>query len=122
MERQLMNRNLRRSQLAVAVATTLTTSLISAVAFATNPAPMNSKFTGDYEVVGRPWRFTLSLRGGKPVIAWNEIRMSALKRIDADTWFSPLDWAKLTFRFRDDGSFEGSFALPGGETLVVRRK
>jgi hypothetical protein len=83
---------------------------------------MDPKFTGGYEVVGRPWRFTLSMRGGKPVIAWNEIRMSALKRIDADTWFSPLDWAKLTLRFRDDGAFEGSFALPGADPLAVKKR
>lgn len=92
------------------------------VSLAVKPAPMDPRFTGDYEVVGRPWKFTLSLRGGRPVIAWNEIRMSALKRIDEDTWFSPLDWAKLTFRFREDSAFEGSLRLPGGEPLVVRRK
>ncbi|HEU5248591.1 MAG TPA: serine hydrolase domain-containing protein, partial [Thermoanaerobaculia bacterium] len=93
-----------------------------AVSLAANPAPMDPQFTGDYEVIGRPWRFALFQRSGKPVIAWNEIRMSALKRIDADTWFSPLDWARLTFRFRDDGAFEGTLRLPGSEPLVVRRK
>ena len=81
------------------------------VALAPNPEPMDPRLTGSYEVVGRPWTFNLSLRDGRPVIAWTEIRQSALRRIDADTWFSPLDWAKLTLRFRPDGTFDGAIAM-----------
>jgi CubicO group peptidase (beta-lactamase class C family) len=92
------------------------------VALAANPKPMDSKFVGEYGVDGRPWKFTLSLRDGRPVVAWTEIRKSALKRIDEDTWFSPLDWAKLTLRFREDGTFDGSFTLPGADPLAVKRR
>jgi hypothetical protein len=83
---------------------------------------MDPRFAGTYEVVGRPWTFTLSLRNGRPVVAWTEIRMSALHRIDADTWFSPFDWAKLTLKFGEDGTFDGKFTLPGAQPLVVKRK
>lgn len=92
------------------------------VPLAKSPAPMDPRFAGSYEVVGRPWTFTLSLREGRPVVAWTEIRKSALHRIDEVTWFSPLDWAKLTMRFREDGAFEGSLAFPTGEPIVVKRK
>ena len=92
------------------------------VALALNPEPMDPRLTGSYEVVGRPWTFNLSIRDGRPVIAWTEIRQSALRRIDADTWFSPLDWAKLTLRFRPDGTFDGAIAMPGSEPLPIQRK
>ena len=92
------------------------------VALAKSPAPMDARFAGSYEVVGRPWKFTLSLRDGRPVVAWNDVRKSALHRIDADTWFSPLDWAKFTLQFAADGTFDGKFTLPGAEPLVIKRK
>ena len=92
------------------------------VALASNPLPMDPRFAGSYEVVGRPWTFTLSVRDGRPIVAWNEIRKSGLWRIDDDTWFSPLDWAKLTLRFRADGEFDGKFELPLSEPLAVRRR
>jgi len=57
-----------------------------------------------------------------PLVAWNEVRKSALHRIDADTWFSPLDWAKFTLKLAEDGTFDGRFTLPGAEPLVIKRK
>ena len=92
------------------------------VALAKSPAPMDPRLAGSYEVVGRPWTFTLSLRDGRPFVAWNEIRRSALHRIDADTWFSPLDWARFTLKLAGDGAFDGRFTLPGAEPLVVKRR
>lgn len=92
------------------------------VALAASPKPMDSRLTGTYEVVRRPWTFTLSIRDGRPIVAWTEARVSGLSRIDDDTWFSPLDWAKFTLRFQPDGMFEGKLALPGAEPLPLRRK
>ena len=62
------------------------------------------------------------LPDGRPFVAWNEIRRSALHRIDADTWFSPLDWARFTLKLAGDGTFDGRFTLPGAEPLVVKRR
>ncbi|HEY6929411.1 MAG TPA: serine hydrolase domain-containing protein [Thermoanaerobaculia bacterium] len=87
-----------------------------------HPKPIDSRFLADYEVIGRPWTLTVALREGRPLLVNNEIRQSGLRRIDADTWFSPLDWAKLKLRFREDGSFEGSFQLRGDEPLPLKRK
>ena len=92
------------------------------VALAKDPRPMDPRLAGSYEVVGRPWQFTLTIRDGHPVVAWNEIRLTALHRIDDDTWFSPLDWARMTLRVRPDGTFEGAFLLPGSDPLVLKRK
>jgi CubicO group peptidase (beta-lactamase class C family) len=92
------------------------------VPLAANPRPMDPRFVGSYEVVGRPWTFTLSLFEGRPIVAWTEARVSSLHRIDEDTWFSPFDWAKFILRFRPDSTFEGSFAIPGSEPLAIKRR
>jgi CubicO group peptidase (beta-lactamase class C family) len=92
------------------------------VVLAKNPRPMDPRLAGSYEVVGRPWQFILTIREGHPVVAWNEMRLSALHRIDDDTWFSPLDWSRLTLRMRPDATFEGALLLPGSEPLVIKRR
>jgi CubicO group peptidase (beta-lactamase class C family) len=91
------------------------------VELARDAAPMDPHFAGSYEVVGRPWNFEIGFRDGKPVLTNNTIRRSALFRIDADTWFGPLDWAKVKLRFSPEGAFEGSFTLPGSEPLTLKR-
>jgi CubicO group peptidase (beta-lactamase class C family) len=92
------------------------------IALAANPKPMDPRLAGTYEVVGRPWTFTLSIREGRPIVAWTEARVSGLSRIDDDTWFSPFDWAKFTLRLRSDGTFEGAFLMPGSEPLPIKRR
>ena len=92
------------------------------VALAANPKPMDPRLTGSYEVVGRPWTFTLSIREGRPIVAWTEARVSGLSRIDDETWFSPLDWAKFTLRLQPDGTFAGAFLMPGSEPLPIKRR
>jgi CubicO group peptidase (beta-lactamase class C family) len=92
------------------------------VPLAKNPQTMDARLLGSYEVVGRPWQFALSLRDARPVVAWNEVRLSALHRIDDDTWFSPLDWSRLILRFRPDGTFEGKLLLPGTDPLPIKRR
>jgi hypothetical protein len=92
------------------------------VALAKDPRPMDPRLAGSFEVVGRPWTFTLSFRDGRPVVAWNESRLTAVHRIDDNTWFSPLDWAKFTLRFKPDGAFEGAFLLPGSEPLPIKKR
>lgn len=88
------------------------------VKLAANPAPFDPRFTGAYDVEGRPWKLTILLRDGKPVASWTEIRQSALLRIDDETWFSPLDWAR--FRFPKAGDATMQFA--GAPPLKLIRK
>ena len=92
------------------------------IELAKNPAPMDPRLAGSYEVVGRTWEFTIAFRDGKPFVINTPIRRSALFRIDAETWFAPLDWGKVKLRLNPDGTFEGSFALPGSERLVLKRR
>jgi hypothetical protein len=91
----------------------------AAVKLATNPAPFDARFTGAYDVEGRPsWKLTILMRDGKPIASWTEIRQSALLRIDDETWFSPLDWARL--RFPKDGN--ATLEFPGAPPLKLIRK
>ena len=92
------------------------------VALAKNPKPMDPRLAGSYEVVGRPWKFALTIREGHPVIAWTDVRLSALHRIDDDTWFAPLDWARMKLRMQPDGTFDGSLSIPGFDPLAIKRK
>jgi len=46
--------------------------------------------------------FTISIRNGRPIQAWNPIRISPLVPIDADTWFARFDW--LTMKAERDAS------------------
>ncbi|HUF08387.1 MAG TPA: hypothetical protein VMO47_03635 [Rhodothermales bacterium] len=73
------------------------------------------RFFGAYAVEGRSWTFTIALEHGAPVLSYNAMRKSALHRIDGDTWFSPLDWAKFRLRFDEAGQFEGAMILPGDD-------
>jgi hypothetical protein len=87
------------------------------VKLAANPAPFDPRFLGNYDVEGRTWKLAVVLRDGKPIMSWTDIRQSALLRIDDDTWFSPLDWAKL--RFTPEG---GTMEFPGSPPMKLIRK
>ncbi len=93
------------------------------VKLASKPAPMDPRVFGAYEVEGRTWTFTIALEQGAPVLSYNAMRKSALRRIDGDTWFSPLDWAKFRLRFDEAGQFEGAMILPGDDEglKLIRR-
>ncbi|MGZ8780242.1 MAG: hypothetical protein ACXW31_09975, partial [Thermoanaerobaculia bacterium] len=39
--------------------------------------------------------FTITIRGGKPFLSWNPVRVSALVPIAEDTWFEKFDWLTL---------------------------
>jgi CubicO group peptidase (beta-lactamase class C family) len=82
------------------------------------PAPAG--IVGKYRVEGRPWTFSVYVRDGRPVAAWTPIRQSAMLRLSDDTWFEPLDWAKLQMKFDADGKFvEGWFTYPGTDAAKV---
>lgn len=91
------------------------------VALAKDPAPMDPKLFGSYEVEARPWTLTIGEEKGTAVVSFNALRKSALRRIDHDTWFYSLDWAKLRLRTTEAG-FEGMMIMPTGEELKLRRK
>jgi CubicO group peptidase (beta-lactamase class C family) len=92
------------------------------VKLAANPNEVDPRIIGNYSIPGRGWTFNISLRGGKPVLAWTDIRMSAILRVSGDTWFEPLDWATLQLKFDDAGKYvEGTFTLPGLGAQKVER-
>jgi D-alanyl-D-alanine carboxypeptidase len=84
----------------------------AAVKLAANPAPLDPRFLGAYDVEGRTWKLSIVMRDGKPVASWNEIRQSALFRIDDETWFSPLDWARVRFPKEGDPTLQFSTGEP----------
>lgn len=90
-----------------------------AVKLAVNPKSLDPRFLGSYEIEGRPWKLQIAMREGVPYLHWNEVRQSAMLRMDEDTWFSPLDWAQFHLRIGENGSVEGSFELPGSEPLAL---
>jgi CubicO group peptidase (beta-lactamase class C family) len=92
------------------------------VVLAKNPGPMDPRLAGSYEVVGRTWEFTISVRDGRPFVSNSPVRRSALFRIDSDTWFAPLDWGKVRLHLAPDGAFEGSVAFPGSEPMTLKRR
>jgi CubicO group peptidase (beta-lactamase class C family) len=93
-----------------------------AVKLASSPAPIDPRLLGTYAVEGRPWTLTISLHEGRPLLSWNEIRQSALLRVDGDTWFSPLDWARFQLRFDESGTFQGTMSMAAMEPLRLIRK
>jgi CubicO group peptidase (beta-lactamase class C family) len=66
--------------------------------------PVETRIAGAWRIEGRPWTPNIEVQQGKLVLAWNDVRRSALIRISEDTWFSPLDWSRL--RFTPDGRGE----------------
>ena len=63
--------------------------------------PPVAELAGTWQMEGFP-PFTITIRSGRPVAAWNGIRASALVPAGPDTWFERLDWA--TFKFERDAS------------------
>jgi CubicO group peptidase (beta-lactamase class C family) len=57
-------------------------------------SPPAEEITGRYSMGTFP-PFTISIRGGKPFLSWNPVRVSALVPIGPDTWFEKLDWLTL---------------------------
>jgi CubicO group peptidase (beta-lactamase class C family) len=92
-----------------------------AVKTASNSIPFDKRFEGSYAVEGRPWTFTIAMRDGRPVVVYNEVRISALHAIDANTWFAPLDWVTMRLNVDEQGVFTGSFQLPDGTTMKLAR-
>jgi len=88
------------------------------VKLATHPAPIDPRFLGTYGVENRPWTVTIAMRNGQLIASWSPIRVSALFRIDDETWFSPFDWAK--FRFPATG--DPTIAFGRVEALKLIRK
>jgi hypothetical protein len=72
-------------------------------------------------VEARTWTLTIGEEKGTAVVSFNALRKSAMRRIDRDTWFYPLDWVKLRLRTTEAG-FEGMMIMPTGEELKLRRK
>jgi hypothetical protein len=92
------------------------------VTLAANPNESDPRIIGNYAVPSRGWTFTISSRGGKPLLAWTGIRMSAILRVSGDTWLEPLDWATLQLKFDDAGKYvEGTFTIPGLGAQKVER-
>lgn len=46
--------------------------------------------------------FSITIRGGKPFLAWNPVRVSALVPIGEDIWFEKFDW--LTLKVQRDAA------------------
>lgn len=67
----------------------------------------HATMAGDWRIEGMPWPFSISLRDGVPVMVWNEIRQGSLLPIGKDTWFTPFDWATLTFERDEQGAISG---------------
>jgi CubicO group peptidase (beta-lactamase class C family) len=62
---------------------------------------------GKWTIEGAPWSFTLAMRDDVPVLVWSEIRQGALLPLGDGAWFTPFDWATLTFTHDADGNVTG---------------
>ena len=83
------------------------------VALTPDAPPPDPRILRSYEVENMPWKFTIRMRNGKPVVEWNEIRQEAMLAMGPDQWFLPLDWAVLTLRLDANGGLaEGVLAGP----------
>jgi len=60
---------------------------------------------------------------GRAVLSWNAVRQSAILRTGDDSYFLPLDWATVVFRFGGDGTIEGTWTAPWSDKpLKVTRR
>ena len=81
-------------------------------------APFDKRLLGKWLLEGFPDGFSITERGGRGIVVWNEIRQGALLPIEGG-WFTPLDWGTITFK--DDFS-EGTMTTPwaAGPLKVTR--
>jgi CubicO group peptidase (beta-lactamase class C family) len=85
--------------------------------------PVDPRVFGSWSLEGFPNPFVIEKRHGRAIVSWSATRQSAILRTADDTYFMPLDWATLTFRFEKDGTVEGKWLAPWSEKpLKVTRK
>ena len=68
--------------------------------------PSTKEILGTYRMGTFP-PFTITLRSGRPFLAWNPVRVSALVPIAPDTWFEKLDWLTLKVKRDENGTMTG---------------
>ncbi|HWS71424.1 MAG TPA: hypothetical protein VN605_04890, partial [Thermoanaerobaculia bacterium] len=84
--------------------------------------PIDPRILGRYSLAGIPFPFTIDVRRGVPVLAFNPRRMSRLLRLADGSWFSPLEWATLRFECSAETCSSASWTSGGSERpLVVTR-
>jgi len=85
--------------------------------------PIDSRLFGSWTLEGFPNPFSIEMRHGRAVLSWNAVRQSAILRTGDDSYFLPLDWATVVFRFGGDGTIEGTWTAPWSDKpLKVARR
>ena len=85
--------------------------------------PIDSRLFGSWTLEGFPNPFSIETRHGRTVLSWNAVRQSAILRTGDDSYFCPLDWATVVFRFGEDGTIDGTWTAPWSDKpLKITRR
>ena len=85
--------------------------------------PIDSRIFGSWTLEGFPNPFSIEMRHGRAVLSWNAVRQSAILRTGDDSYFLPLDWATVVFRFGGDGTIDATWTSPWSDKpLKVTRR
>jgi CubicO group peptidase (beta-lactamase class C family) len=84
---------------------------------------IDSRLFGSWTLEGFPNPFSIEMRHGRAVLSWSAVRQSAILRAGDDSYFCPLDWATVVFRFGRDGPIDGTWTAPWSDKpLKVTRR
>ena len=85
--------------------------------------PIDARLFGSWTLEGFPNPFSIEMRHGRAVLSWNSVRQSAILRAGDDSYFLPLDWATVLFRFGEGGTIDGTWTAPWSDKpLKVTRR
>jgi hypothetical protein len=74
--------------------------------------PIDSRLLGSWSLEGFPNPLSIEMRRGRAIGSWNTVRQTAILRTGEDSYFLPLDWATVVFRFDGDRAIEGTWTAP----------